>query len=87
MQLVGKERLLRLKGISTEIDIWVAAWATELTNAVWISDKDVLENFPKARRTTENNYEFPVCKSPYRLKVALCFPRNLALICEVKESE
>lgn len=87
MQLIGKERLLRLKGISTEVDIWTSAWVTEIGNASWISDLDLQSSFPKAVKLESTIFSFPVRSTKYHVKVIFCFKKSIVLISEVLTHE
>ena len=87
MRLIGKEKLLRLRGINDEIDTWVLAWVTELSNASWANQVDLGNSFPNMDSLEGSLFVFPICSSKYSIKVILCFNRSIALITEVITNE
>lgn len=87
MQLIGKDKLSSLQGISRDIDIWLSAWIAELNHATWMTPIDIQENYPRAVKLDEVAFLFPITSSHYRIKIVFYFKKNLALISEVTINE
>ena len=87
MRLIGKEKLLHLKGIDDEIDTWVSAWVTEFRSASWLNPVDLEESYPRMVSLDASEFLFPVCYTNYSIKVIFCFKKSIALITEVIANE
>ncbi len=82
MRLIGKEKLLCLRGINDEIDTWLSVWITELSNSSF-NQVNLQDNFPRMVNLENSIFIFPVYSSNYSVEVILCFKRSIALISEV----
>jgi len=83
MRLIGKDKLLHFRGINEEIDTWISAWVTELSNATWFNPTDLRNSFPKVNSLEGSVFIFPICSTNYNVKVILSFRNSIALISEV----
>jgi mRNA-degrading endonuclease HigB of HigAB toxin-antitoxin module len=84
MQLIGKHRLTSIQGISEEVDLWVAAWVTEVSHATWKDSSSLLAAFPRAIKVEQALYTFPVCGKDFpQIKIKIKFGMDKAMISEV----
>lgn len=83
MRLIGKDKLLRFRGINNEIDTWVSAWVTELSTTTWFNPTDLRNSFPNITTLEGSVFLFPICTTDYNVKVILSFNKGIALITEV----
>jgi len=84
MQLIGKHRLTSIQGISDEIDLWIAAWVTEISHATWKDPSSILAAFPRAKSVEKALFIFPVCGKEFpQIKIKIKFGMDKAMISEV----
>ena len=83
MRLIGKDKLLRCRGINNEIDTWISAWVTELSTTTWFNPSDLRNSYPNATTVEGSVFIFPICATNYNIKVVLSFNKSIALITEV----
>lgn len=84
MQLIGKQRLNSIQGISDKIDLWIAAWITEVSHATWKDPLSILTAFPKAKSVDQVIFIFPVANEEFpQIKIKIKFGMDKAMISEV----
>ena len=84
MQLIGKHRLDSIQGISDQIDLWVAAWVTEVSHATWKEPNSILTAFPRVKSVDQVMFTFPVCGREFpQIKLKVKFGMDKAMISEV----
>ncbi|MBA4053562.1 MAG: hypothetical protein C0490_02515 [Marivirga sp.] len=80
MRLLGRDKLLSLKGQSEQIDKWVAGWVSEIANANWKSSDELIEQYPSAKIVEEGHFSFCVCSSRYFIELKIAFAQGIAII-------
>lgn len=83
MRLIGKDKLISLKGYSDDVDLWVVAWTSELTSSTWHEANDFMDYYPKAKRAGDSSFTLPVKGNSHHIKIMLCFVQKIVLITEV----
>jgi mRNA-degrading endonuclease HigB of HigAB toxin-antitoxin module len=84
MQLIGKHRLDSIQGISDKIDLWIAAWITEVSHAAWKEPSAVLTAFPRVKSVNQIIFIFPVSGEEFpQIKLKIKFGMDKAMISEV----
>lgn len=87
VKLIGKDKLLCIRGINNDIDSWVSAWISELNNTYWFNQVELRSSFPRMDCLNDSVCIFPISSSNYSVKVTLCFKRSIALITEITSDE
>jgi mRNA-degrading endonuclease HigB of HigAB toxin-antitoxin module len=84
MQLIGKHRLASIQGVNDKVDLWIAAWVTEVSHATWKDPSSILTTFPRAKSVDQIIFTFPVCGKKFpQIKVKVKFGMDKAMISEV----
>lgn len=84
MRLIGKHRLASIQGISDEVDLWVAAWVTEVSHATWKDSSSILAAFPRASLVDSAIFVFPVCGKQFpQIIMKIKFGMDQAMISKV----
>ncbi|MCK8688138.1 type II toxin-antitoxin system HigB family toxin [Pseudomonas umsongensis] len=80
MRLLGRDKLLPLKGKSEQIDKWISSWVSEIANANWKSPDELIEQYPNAQKVKEGHFSFCVCSSRYFIELTIAFAQGIAII-------
>jgi hypothetical protein len=83
MHLLGRNRLLPLRGRSVELDQWVCAWSAEMACGQWLQMNEVLKDFPNAREKS-GSVAFPILRERQLIIVTMRFSQRIALISGVE---
>jgi len=86
MKLLGRNRLRALYGLDDQTDTWMRSWVSELSQANWKVEKDVLRQFPKARNVASNVFQFPVGQRNQCIEVTMIFPQAVVLVVDLKST-
>ena len=84
MKLVGRNRLKALYGLDDKTDAWMRSWVSEVSRANWKIAKDVIQQFPKAKKVEHDIFEFPVGDHSKCIEVAMVFSQAVALVVGLK---
>jgi mRNA-degrading endonuclease HigB of HigAB toxin-antitoxin module len=80
LRLIGREKLMPLRGQNQETARWVAHWSAELRDAHWKRPTDIAHQFPKAKQLGNSNFLFPIPKQKIAIHLLIAFPQGVALI-------
>lgn len=84
MRLLGRERLVKLKGTSEAAEKWLRAWVAEILAAHWKQAADVRGQFPKAIQEGDSSFIFPVGGCECEICLIVAFPQEVAVITELR---
>lgn len=80
MRLIGKIKLLQLRGINELTDKWLISWMSEVQYARWKQTSEVLQQFPKAQLIGQNRVLFKISPCEYAIQAIIHFPPQIVLI-------
>lgn len=80
MRLIGRDKLKSLRGQSEDTDKWLTGWMSEVAFANWKEASDVTNQFPHARQSGENKFQFRVLPGENLIEVMVAFAQGLVLI-------
>lgn len=80
MRLIGKIKLLRLKGVNEQTDMWLISWISEVHYAQWKDPFDVLQQFPTTCEIDQNRVQFKISPCDYAIQTLFNFRQQIVLI-------
>lgn len=85
MKLLGRDKLISPQMPNRKLEIWLRGWSSEIANAHWHNEDDVLEQFPKAKSVGNNGFEFSFSgESEYVITTQIIFSRHVVIINGIK---
>lgn len=80
VRVIGRARLASFKEKDQGAGVWLDSWLSEIRDANWKQEIDVVRQFPRVRPQSDGSFLFPLPLGHVGIHVLIAFSRGVILI-------